>query len=463
MWDLAEVSRAIEVDNTSFSCTPEHQFEGFSTDNRTELRNRVFVPLVGENFDGHDYAAKALESGALATLWARPGALPEGLDESKVFRCSDTLDAFQKIGRYHLRQHCQCRVVGITGSTGKTLTKDLLAALLATKWNVAKTPGNYNNDIGLPLTLLSLQPSHQIVVLEMGMRGLGQIRRLAQLVEPEVAIITNIGVSHIELLGSRAGIAEAKGELLECLLPNGVAVLPKNCDFLEALSQRAPGRSVKTFSSQPDPAADAAPVDLENLGLDGWNFTLPDGLRCHLPIPGPHLLEDFMAAWLAAQQFGIDPAKVNELLKAGQWSQGRLEQHRYPDGSVVLNDAYNAAPDSMRGALEVLSFAKGSKLAVLGDMLELGPQEQSYHEQVGQFVGEFGVERLLAVGRRAQWLAEAARKSGVAQVEWVASTEDAQVALDSMRHPGDTILLKASRGMGLDRLMSVFETSEVRS
>jgi UDP-N-acetylmuramoyl-tripeptide--D-alanyl-D-alanine ligase len=250
---------------------------------------------------------------------------------------------------------------------------------------------------------------------------------------------------------------------LECLIPSGVAVLPIQCDFLDALSQQAQGRKVKTFCSQPDGRADAAPVDLENLGLDGWNFTLPDGLRCHLPIPGPHLLEDFMAAWLAAQQFGIDPSKVNDLLKAGQWSQGRLEQHRYPDGSVVLNDAYNAAPDSMRGALEVLSFAKGSKLAVLGDMLELGPQEQGYHEQVGQWVGEFGVDRLLAVGRRAQWLAEAARKSGVAQVEWVASTEDAQAALNSMRRSGDTILLKASRGMGLDRLMSVFETSEVRS
>jgi UDP-N-acetylmuramoyl-tripeptide--D-alanyl-D-alanine ligase len=141
MWDLAEVSRAIEVDNTSFSCTPEHQFEGFSTDNRTDLRNRVFVPLVGETFDGHEYASKAVESGALATLWARPGALPDGLDESKVFRCSDTLEAFQKIGRYHLRQHCKCRVVGITGSTGKTLTKDLLAALLATQVERRKNSG----------------------------------------------------------------------------------------------------------------------------------------------------------------------------------------------------------------------------------------------------------------------------------------------------------------------------------
>jgi UDP-N-acetylmuramoyl-tripeptide--D-alanyl-D-alanine ligase len=463
MWDLAEVSRAIEVDNTSFSCTPEHQFEGFSTDNRTDLRNRVFVPLVGDTFDGHDYAAKAVQSGALATLWARPGGLPDGLEESKVFRCSDTLEALQMLGRYHLRQHCPCRVIGITGSTGKTLTKDLLAALLSTKWNVAKTPGNYNNDVGLPLTLLSLNSSHQIVVLEMGMRGLGQIRRLAQLVDPEVGIITNIGVSHIELLGSRAAIAQAKGELLECLVPSGVAVLPLHCDFLEALSQRAPGRSIQTFSSQPNPKADAAPADLENLGLDGWNFTLPDGFRCHLPIPGPHLLEDFMAAWLAAQQFGIDSSKLNELLATGQWSQGRLEQHRYPDGTVVLNDAYNAAPDSMRGALEVLSFAKGPKLAVLGDMLELGPQEQSFHEQVGQWVSDFGVERLLAVGRRAKWLADAATQAGVAQVSWVASTEEAQGALASMHRPGDTVLLKASRGMGLDRLMSVFEKSEVRS
>lgn len=463
-WRVSEVQQALsgaqsqEVESTSFLFQTEQTFDKFILDSRADLRGQFFVPIVGERFDAHQFVAQALAQGAVGTFWSQSGELPSDIAPHKVVRCQDTTEALQQVARYHLQHHCQCKVVGVTGSTGKTLTKDLIGALLATRWKVAKTPGNYNNDIGLPLTVLGLEPDHQIVVLEMGMRGPGQIRRLAQLVSPEVGVITNIGVSHIELLGSRQAIAAAKGELLECLSENGLAILPHRCDLLSQLRESAGPRRVQTFSCYPEDAAEARPSNLHNLGLAGWKLDLPNGRPCHLPIPGPHLLEDFMAAWLVAQHFGIDDDKVQQTLLDNQWSKGRLEQHQLTDGTVVLNDAYNAAPDSMRGALEVLSFATGRKLAVLGDMLELGEHEKLYHQQVGQWVGEFSVDQLLAVGPKSKWLAETAQSHGVRLVEWVATTEEALQLLPSLKQPGDTVLLKASRGMGLDRLLAAFSS-----
>ncbi|CAN0350454.1 unnamed protein product, partial [Phaeothamnion confervicola] len=368
--------------------------------------------LAGERFDAHDFVAGALERGAAACLWSRKGPLPAELEGAPLIRCNDTLEALQQLGRYHLKHRTRCRVLGVTGSTGKTITKDLVAAILSTRFKVFKTPGNFNNDIGLPLTLLSLQPDHEIVVLEMGMRGHGQIHRLASLVNPEVAIITNVGVSHIELLGSQAAIADAKGEILASLQPHGRAVIPHNSPFRERLRTHAPHVQVRTFASKPGSGADFQPSQLLNHGIDGWlvGMTVPRTtaqVALQLPLPGPHLLEDFVAAWAAAEYFGIDVDKVQEALSQVNVSQSRLEVHRLEDGSTVLNDAYNAAPDSMKGALEVLSYARGRRVAVLGDMLELGPIEASAHSQVGHWVAQHNIEVLLAVGQRSRAMAEA--------------------------------------------------------
>ena len=455
-WTVVEVCEALEVPGTSFLFEGERQFEFVSTDSRAQLGGALFVPLAGERFDGHDYVQSALDHGASACLWSRPEVPPE-LAGAPLVRCSDTLEALQRLGRYHLKHRTRCRVAAVTGSTGKTMTKDLLAALLSTRYRVYKTPGNYNNDIGLPLTLLALESDHDMVVLEMGMRGPGQIRRLARLVEPEVGIITNIGVSHIELLGSREAIADAKGELLECLAPQGLAVLPQRSEYLARLKAHAGGRKVVTFSGQGGAGADFEPADVANLGIEGWLFRM-GGVSLRFPLPGPHLLEDFVAAWAGAEFFGIDPERVQTALAEVMVSQSRLEIHRLNDGTTILNDAYNAAPDSMKGALEVLSYAGGRRMAVLGDMLELGPIEEQAHRQVGQWVSQHHIEVLLAVGQRSRLMAEAA--AGVGRVEWVPDTEAARSVLRALWQPGDTLLLKASRGMGLDKLMTVFQ--EVR-
>ena len=432
-WTVGEVFEALGVQDTSSVFGGEHQFECISTDSRMAGPGVLFVPLIGERFDAHDFVADVLARGG-ASLWSRPGEAPSG-----VLRVPDTLEALQQLGRYHLKKRIRCKVAAITGSTGKTTTKDLLAVLLGTRYSVLKTQGNYNNDVGVPLTLLALEPEHEVAVVEFGMRGPGQIRRLARLVEPDVAVITNIGISHIELLGSQENIARAKAEIYEGV--QELACVPKDSPFYEILKQPRE----RTFSCRGD--ADVYPLRTENLGLDGWKLAISThpGLEIHLPLPGPHHLEDFMAAWSVATVIGLDPEKVNEALKGAQLSQLRLEVHRLGRGITLLNDSYNAAPDSMRGALQVLGYATGRKVAVLGDMLELGPVEEEAHRQVGEWARQAGCE-LMAVGPRSR---------AMGAVLWVETVEEAAEALRGMLRPGDTVLLKASRGMGLDRLAPV--------
>jgi UDP-N-acetylmuramoyl-tripeptide--D-alanyl-D-alanine ligase len=231
--------------------------------------------------------------------------------------------------------------------------------------------------------------------------------------------------------------------------------MPFNSPYLASLKEHARGKGMCTFSGDPADDSDFRPCHLVNQGIDGWLVDMGRG-NLQLPLPGPHLLEDFVAAWAAADYFGLDVDRVQQALAEIAVSQSRLEVHRLKDGSTVLNDAYNAAPDSMQGALEVLGYAQGRRVAVLGDMLELGPIEEEAHTQVGEWVAERGIEVLLAVGQRSRNLAEAARRAKVT-VEWASDVESARPLLRRLWQPGDTLLLKASRGMGLDKLMSVFE------
>ncbi len=414
------------------------------TDTRDIQPGDLFVPLVGEKFDGHDYVEQALSGGAALALWSRPGDAPAG-----TLRVGDTLDAYQALASYHYRQRLKLPVVAVTGSTGKTTTKDLTAALLAPLGTVYKTPGNFNNDIGVARCLLELEPGHKAAVLELAMRGSGQIRRLARLIHPQVGLITNIGVSHIELLGSREAIADAKAELLEYV--EGASFLPFEDEYFSRLRSRARGRVI-AYSAQPG-QGDLSPADLENRGLEGWRLTI-DGHRLDLPLPGPHMLHDFMAALGAARELGVPLETVNASLASLKMSAMRLEVTRTSHGRTLLNDAYNAAPDSMRGALEVLGYALGRKVAVLGDMLELGPVEEESHRALGLDVAVRGVDLLVAVGPRSQEMARAAREAGLAEVYWAEDAERARPLVEQHVRAGDTVLLKASRGIGLDRLAS---------
>lgn len=450
-WSVQEVLAATAGQSTSLSLLGEQVFDSVSTDSRQVTPGCLFVPLVGAQHDGHEHVAAALEQGASASLWARPGAAPE-----RVIRVADTLQALQDLGAYHLHQRVKCPVVAITGSTGKTTTKDLVACLLATKYKLLKTPGNYNNDVGVPLTLLQLEMDTQLAVIEIAMRGLEQIRRLALLLKPEIGLITNVGVSHIELLGSRQRIAQAKGELIEALDVGATAVLPADSDFFDYLRSLHQG-PVVSFSGDPGSQASLKPRQRIQRGLEGWGVEFEPGHLWDFPLPGEHHVEDLAAAWAVAKHFQVDPTAAGEALRAVRLSHLRMERHDLGNGLCLLNDAYNAAPDSMRSALKVLGYAPGRKLAVLGDMLELGAYEEQAHQELGQWVAELGVDLLLAVGQRSQTMARSAKQAGLTAVLWAADTEAAAAMLGPQLSSGDTLLLKASRGVGLDRLVPELE------
>jgi UDP-N-acetylmuramoyl-tripeptide--D-alanyl-D-alanine ligase len=452
-WSLEEVLAATAGESTSSLLSAEHQFAGVSTDSRQVPPGSLFVPLVGAQHDGHDHVQSALEQGAAASLWDRQGDVPEGLP---AIRVSDTLQALQDLGRYHLKRRVGCPVVAITGSTGKTTTKDLLACLLATRYKVLKTPGNYNNDVGVPLTLLQLEPDTGVAVMEIAMRGPGQIARLARLLDPQAGLITNIGLSHVELLGSRENIAKAKGELFECMGREALAVVPRDSDFYDFLSGLVTGPQ-RSFSGRSASPADVRPHRCVNRGLDGWTVEFVPGVEWQLPLPGEHHVEDLAAAWAVAAHLGVDPVAAREALAEVRLSHLRMERHDLANGLCLLNDAYNAAPDSMRSALQVLSFAPGRKIAVLGDMLELGEMERQAHEQLGEWVAELRPDHLLAVGQRSRWMLESAQRAGLRSAEWVSDVSVAGALLREQLKPGDTLLLKASRGVGLDRLVPELE------
>lgn len=454
VWSIQEVLEATSGQSTFFASQGEHTFEFISTDSREATAGALFVPLVGEQHDGHDHVEAALAAGASGVLWSRRDEPPAG----PVIRVADTLQAYQDLGAFHLHRRLRIPAVAVTGSTGKTTTKDLLGCLLATRYRCGKSPGNFNNDVGVPKTLLSFGSDVQLAVMELGMRGRGQIARLARLLQPVAGMITNIGSSHLELLGSREEIARAKGELFQEMGSAGLCVVPHDDDFAALLRSLARG-TVCSFSCHPDSQADVHPLRVRSLGLSGWEVEFEPGHLWTFPLPGEHHLIDLAGAWAVARHLGVDPAQAGVALAQviSGLSSGRMEKRALDNGVCLLNDAYNAAPDSMGSALQVLSYAPGRKLAVLGDMLELGLLEEQAHRELGEAVSRLQVDYLLAVGPRARALTEAARQSGL-ECDWVADAGAAVEPLRAHLRKGDTVLLKASRGVGLDRLVPEVES-----
>lgn len=439
-WSLDLVARATGGELEPFSGLP---LTGISTDTRSLGPGNLFVPLVGPDFDGHDFVGKALEAGAAATLWARPDA--PGLP---FVRVPNTLKAYQDLARFY-RRLLAVPLVAITGSAGKTTTKELCAAVLGARYRVHKTAKNFNNEIGVPRTLLELSESHQVAVVEMAMRGPGQIRELARLADTRIAMVSSIGEAHIELLGSREAICDAKGELLEELGPGSTAVLPAESEFFERLKART---NVEVISFAVDGPADVRCLRRDSRGVMGWDLEVDVlGRRSTLafPAPGRHNLSNLMGVLAVAALFGVTAEDAAQAIAGFRGADMRMEVLELDGGVVLLNDSYNASPAAMEGALEVLGTATGRRLAVLGDMLELGAFAPDLHRRVGLAAGKAGLSVLVAVGEESKALAEAAR-GGAAEVHWAPDRERAWEVLRPLLAPGDTILVKASRGMGLD-------------
>ncbi len=421
---------------------------GVSTDTRTLEPGALYIPLIGENFDGHTFLKKAAEAGANAVLLsdaARAKELPETVS---VIAVRDTLRALEDLARLH-RMRFDIPVVAVTGSSGKTTTKDMLTAILETTFSVCSTKKNHNNEIGLSETLLSLTPAHEAVVTEMGMRGLGQIAELADVARPTMGLVTCVGTAHIGILGSQENIARAKGELIEALPDDGVAVLNADDPYVSAMHSLFGGR---VLYYGVDRHRDVYATDI---------VPKPEGTAyiCHigetafpvtLRLLGIHNVYDALAATAAAASLGVSPGNIQKAL--GDFVSRSDSQKLLKIGEVtVLDDSYNANPLSVEMALDALIQLGGRRrIAVLGDMLELGASEKEQHYRIGRKAAALGLDLLITVGDLSAETARGARDGGMTAVAEVSDPKEAAEMLRRETVSGDTVLIKGSHAMHLE-------------
>ncbi|MFJ8583321.1 UDP-N-acetylmuramoyl-tripeptide--D-alanyl-D-alanine ligase [Streptomyces sp. NPDC093595] len=427
-------------------------------DSREIEPGSLFVAFVGERVDGHDYARQALEAGAVAVLATRPVGVPAVV-------VNDVQSALGALARAVVAR-LGTRVVALTGSAGKTSTKDLIAQVLQRKGPTVWTPGSLNNEIGLPLTALRATEDTEHLVLEMGARGIGHIRYLTELTPPGIGLVLNVGSAHIGEFGGREQIAQAKGELVESLPSaeeGGIAVLNADDPFVRAMESRTRAR-VTLFGEADDAHVRAENVRLTENGQPSFRLHTPTGCSdVTLRLYGEHHVSNALAAAAVAHELGMSVDEIaTALSEAGTLSRWRMEVTERPDGVTIVNDAYNANPESMRAALRALAAmgkaaqAKGGRTwAVLGQMAELGDESLAEHDAVGRLAVRLNVSKLVAVGgREASWLQLGAYNEGSWGEESV-HVSDAQAAIDLLRselRPGDVVLVKASRSVGLERV-----------
>ena len=417
---------------------PEAVVNGFATDSRSVAPGDLFLAFRGENVDGHDYVPQALANGAAAALVERPIEGPYLLAE-------DVLTALARFGR-SMRDEFNGPVVGLTGSAGKTTTKEMLAAALSPLGPVVKTEGNRNSEFTSPLLWAEVEEGTKAVVVEMGMRGFGQIAHLARIAKPTLGLVTNVGYSHLLQVGDRAGIARAKGELLESLPNDAPCLLPADDDFLDALRRIAGSRPVRTFGFAE--GADVRIIGYESVGLARSTFrveVLGESTTLSLRGAGRHLATNAAGAILAARLLGVSLSEAVRALADVEMPPMRMQTVER-DGASILLDAYNAAPNSVLAALQTLveTPVSGRRLAVLGEMRELGDATEEAHRMVGRSAAK--LDDVIFLGETAETMREAAGKGRVGDLE------TARAFLRDL-HPGDVVLVKGSRSLGLERAL----------
>ena len=419
------------------------------TDSRALKAGDLFVALRGDKFDGHTFLAEAAKRGAAGAIVEEfPAELPPGF---AIILVKNTLQALQRLGAEY-RRSLDLQVIGLTGSNGKTSTKDLTASVLGENFQVTKTDGNFNNHIGVPLTLLRARSTDQIGVFEFGMNHAGEIAPLAAMAAPEVGIITNVGMAHIEFLGSREAIAQEKGMLAEALPPSGTLILSAHDDFCASIAARTKADVVLAGIGKGE-------VFASNLRVSagGTKFTLnADGrsMEAELAVPGEHMVRNAMLAVAAGRVFGLSLEECAAGLTKLRLTKGRLEQ-KVIRGIQVIDDTYNANPDSMAAALRTLASipASGRRIAVLGRMGELGAEAERGHRLVGEVAAQAHLDSVIGVGEEAQWITDAAWRGGVEKVVRVESTEEATKVLREFAKAGDLVLIKGSRSARMERIV----------
>ncbi|SDY60735.1 UDP-N-acetylmuramoyl-tripeptide--D-alanyl-D-alanine ligase [Thermoactinomyces sp. DSM 45892] len=441
---------------TVFVEDKDRMISSVSTDTRSLQQGALYVPLVGDRFNGHQFLSQAIEAGAVVALWNELEPIPEGFCDIPLIVVPDTLTALQQMAKKY-REEIAIPVVGITGSNGKTTTKDLVAAVLGQVFRVHKTAGNLNNHIGVPLTLLSIPEETEIAIVEMGMNHVGEISLLSQLAMPQVAIVTNIGESHIAHFGSREGIADAKLEIIDGLSSNGTLIYDGDESLLAEKVRKIPQTQIRIGWKEKN---DEMPLDIEMLGTKGFTFqSKQTHHRYHLSLLGRHNIVNACYAIAVGRFFHMSEEQIAQgLLHVGLTGM-RLEMITAKNGMPIINDCYNASPTSMKAAIRLLQEMEPTKekWALLGDIRELGDEwEESYHRELGAYVIEKGIHKLFTVGDRGKWIAEGAqevRHDPSCEMIHFSSVEEAGKYIDKVGHPQALMLVKASRAMKLDQVI----------
>lgn len=436
---------------------------GLALDSRAVEPGSVFVAFSGENFDGHAFLLDALDAGARALIVTKGSEeLAEELFErvvslgAAVIQVDDALGAVQCLAAAH-RRRLRAKVVGITGSTGKTTTKDLVAAVLSCAYSVVATQANRNNELGVPLTLLSADADTEVLVVEMGMRGPGQISELCAIAAPEYGLITNVGTSHVELLGSEDAIADAKAELVRSLPEHGRAFLNGDDARSGSIAAASPAPVVR-YGLSSDNDVYAEDIELDAMSRASFTAVVGDErVRMTLAVPGRHNVYNALAAIAVGHHLGVALAHMADALSGAAMTGMRMEVLSTASGVTILNDTYNANPTSMRAAVETLSQLRGCnrRIAVLGDMGELGSFAELAHFRLGGHVRDCDLDVLVTVGPLARRIADGASAAGMdrAAVRACVTVEEAGAVLDDLVEAGDAVLVKASRMMGLEALV----------
>ncbi|KHF38485.1 UDP-N-acetylmuramoyl-tripeptide--D-alanyl-D-alanine ligase [Halalkalibacter okhensis] len=424
---------------------------GVSTDTRTIQEGNLYIPLVGESFNGHNFVKSAIENGAAGAIWQKNQPNPPA--DIPLIYVDDTLLALQDLAKNYLA-NLPAKVIGITGSNGKTTTKDMVTSVLATTYKVQKTEGNYNNHIGMPLTILRLEEDTEMAVLEMGMSGRGEIELLSTIAKPEAAIITNIGESHLQDLGSREGISEAKFEITAGLRQNGTLVIHGDEPLLTEKVENSPFHVITFGTSK---ANNYYPVTSEQKS-NGTYFSIngEEETELFIPVLGKHNINNALSAIAIAKQFEVSTPDIKKGLEMIKITGMRTELIEGKNGVTVINDAYNASPTSMRAAIELLQDLKDykKKIVVLGDMLELGEQEELFHYEVGKGIDQDKIDFVLTFGELGKNIAAGANVHFTEKQVFAYDDKQALITkLQEVAGDGDIVLVKGSRGMKLEEVV----------
>ena len=434
------------------------EIKSVTIDSRKVEQGSLFIATRGERVDGHSFIPSAISSGAMGILCEEK---PEKCEVPYIL-VEDSFAALRALAEYY-RSQLSIKVVGITGSVGKTSTKEFIASVLSEKYCVHKTQGNFNNEIGLPLTVLSIRQEHEIAVLEMGISNFGEMHRLSRIARPDVCVMTNIGQCHLEFLGSREGILKAKSEIFDFMNPDGYVVVNGDDDLLDQMEQKS-SHPVIRYGLKCENDYYASQV--MSRGLLGSQALFHGDLKVfpvEVPLPGEHMVGNALAAAAVGILFGLTIEEIQKGIKEVKAVSGRSNIIRLKD-YVVIDDCYNANPVSMRAAIDLLGTAIGRKVAILGDMLELGTDEKRLHREIGTYVMEKEIDVLICVGALGKEIFDQADQEHVngkgphkAELYYFATLQEAEKKLLDILKRGDSILLKASHGMHFEKLVEMLQ------